>query len=169
MTDDLLSLLRKDAEKLRKMGVVVLPPLCEYAVGLHGRHPKDEDLVHTTFMADHLESAITEIERLRGELERTVWAAVDYDDYPDELYRRILEIAHYDPSEGTRAEAERQMRKALNLPRSRPMRRQPEPANPGLAPWVCPKCRRVYSGLVFECHSCNKRIDEHEPKEPTNE
>lgn len=26
-----------------------------------------------------------------------------------------------------------------------------------MKPWICPKCGRVYSGLVFECRHCNAR------------
>ena len=50
---------------------------------------------------------------LRRDLVRTVWAAVDYEDFPWELYQAIWGIAHYDSEEGTRQEAERQMKNAI--------------------------------------------------------
>ena len=29
-------------------------------------------------------------------------------------------------------------------------------------PWVCPKCGRVYSYMIFECNACNSRIQKQE-------
>jgi uncharacterized OB-fold protein len=29
-------------------------------------------------------------------------------------------------------------------------------------PWICPRCSRVYSGIVTECNACNAKIDESE-------